>query len=272
MKNILEKIKSSDYFQIMMIGDSITYGTGSNPRHAENVTDPDDEKTYTAFFARFLGEKLKDKNIVRYDGYYSFDQEKGFAHMNEYRGPVTVQSGAKGKITIVRSGIGGNTVARLIKREADFLGAVVENSPADLFFIKSGINDSLYHVDGEGAKHAEPDEFEANLEKLINDVKASNPNADIVLMTPTVNDEHTEEQWFGKSQLDPYADKTKAVAAKHNLNVVDLHSLWMAHLDKNAANHGSGDWLTAREGDFCHPSANGHEAIAKEMIRTLFGE
>ena len=274
MKNILEKIKTSDYFQIMMVGDSITYGTGSNPRHAENITDPDDENTYTAFFARMLSERLNDKTVVRYDGIYNGENRNadGTIYIHEYKGPITVGEGKKGKITVVRSGIGGNTVARLISRKDDFLGKVVEDKSADLFFIKSGINDSLYHIDGEGPKHAEPDEYGKNLETLINDVKASNPNADIVLMTPTVNDEHTEEQWFGKSQLDPYAKKMKEVAAKYGLNIVDLHSLWMAHLDKNAANHGSGDWLTAREGDFCHPSPKGHEAIAKEMIKTLFGE
>ena len=270
MKKIIEKIKNSDNYVIMSVGDSITYGTGSNPRHAENITDPVDELTYTAVFARLLGEKLCDKTVIRHDGHYTFDNALGYVHITSYGDPVTVQEGENGKITVVRSGIGGNTVARLIKRKDDFLSKTFENKVADLFIIKSGINDSLYHVDGEGAKHAEPDEFEANFEKLIELIKAANQNADIILMTPTVNDEHTSDEWVGKSQLDRYAVRTFAVAKKYSLPVIDLHKQWMAHLDKNAPNHGSGDWLTAREGDFCHPSAEGHKAIANEMIKTMF--
>ena len=269
MSSIVTKIKNSSDYQIMMIGDSITYGTGSRDDYPQTGnSSPDDEKTYVAYFTRLLGQKMTDKTVVRYDGIYGSDKNaNGTAFIYKYNGPVTVQSGSKGKITVVRSGIGGNTVARLIKRKDDFLGKVIENKNADLFIIKSGINDALNHTDSEGLKRVEPNIFERNLNTLLTEIYTANPDADVILMTPTVNDDHTKKT---TSQLDPYAAKTKAVAEEWGVPVIDLHKLWMDHVDKNAANYGSGDWLTTKPGDLCHPSPKGHEAIAKEMIRALF--
>ncbi len=270
MAQIVNKIKNSSDYQIMMVGDSITYGTGSREDYPQTSnSSPDDEKTYVAVFAKLLGQKLSNKTILRYDGVYdSRKNENGTAYIHTYNGPVTVQSGSSGKITVVRSGIGGNTVARLLKRKNDFLGKAVANKAADLFIIKSGINDALYHVDSEGQKRVEPDVYKANLNTLLTEIAKSNPNADVILMTPTVNDDHTKKT---SSQLDIYATKMKEVAAEWGIPVIDLHKLWMDHVDKNAANYGSGDWLTTKVGDLCHPSPKGHEAIAKEMIRAMFG-
>ncbi len=269
MEQIVKKIKNSSDYQIMMVGDSITYGTGSRSDYPQtNNTSPDDEKTYVAVFAKLLGQKLTNKTVVRYDGTYTFDSAKGINYINKYNGPVTVQSGSQGKVTVVRSGIGGNTVARLLKRKSDFLGTVIENKKADLFIIKSGINDALYHVDNEGQKRVEPDVYKANLNTLLTEIAKSNPDADVILMTPTVNDDHTKKT---TSQLDIYAEKMKEVASEWGIPVIDLHKLWMDHIDKNAANYGLGDWLTTKPGDLCHPSPKGHEAIAKEMIRAMFG-
>ena len=271
MEQIVNKIKNSSDYQIMMIGDSITYGTGSRDDYPKTGnSSPDDEKTYVAVFAKLLGQKLSNKTILRYDGVYDGNRknENGTSYIHTYNGPVTVQSGSAGKITVVRSGIGGNTVARLLKRKSDFLGKAVANKAADLFIIKSGINDALYHVDSEGQKRVEPDVYKENLNTLLTEIAKSNPNADVILMTPTVNDDHTKKT---SSQLDIYATKMKEVAAEWGVPVIDLHKLWMDHLDKNAANYGSGDWLTTKPGDLCHPSPKGHEAIAKEMIRALFG-
>ncbi len=268
MEQIVNKIKNSSDYQIMMVGDSITYGTGSRDDYPQTGnSSPDDEKTYVAVFAKLLGQKLSNKTVIRYDGTYTFDSARGINYINKYNGPVTVQSGSAGKITVVRSGIGGNTVARLLKRKSDFLGKAVANKEADLFIIKSGINDALYHVDNEGQKRVEPDVYKANLNTLLTEIAKSNPNADVILMTPTVNDDHTKKT---SSQLDIYAAKMKEVANEWGVPIVDLHKLWMDHLDKNAANYGSGDWLTTKPGDLCHPSPKGHEAIAKEIIRAMF--
>lgn len=264
MSSIVAKIKNSKDYQIMMVGDSITYGTGSGDNFMTSSA-PNDEKTYTAYFARLLGQKMTNKTIVRYDGTYSGKTNaNGAVYLDNYKGPVTVQSGSAGKITVVRSGIGGNTVQRLIDRKDDFLGKTIENKIADLFIIKSGINDALGN---DATKYVTPAVFESNLNKLLTEVYKANPNADVILMTPTVNDDHTKQT---NSQLDAYANKMKAVAKEWGVPVIDLHKLWMDHVDKNAANYGSGDWLTTKAGDLCHPSPKGHEAIAKEMIRAMF--
>ena len=51
-----------------------------------------------------------------------------------------------------------------------------------------------------------------------------------------------------------------------NIAVIDQHKLWMEHYDESAPNYGQGDWLA--DGDSCHPTDIGHEAIADYMIKS----
>ena len=81
-------------------------------------------------------------------------------------------------------------------------------------------------------------------------------------MTPTYYDRGTER----KSCLDPYAVAMKAVASERNVPMIDLHRLWMDHMCLNGENYGQGSWLN---GDRCHPSDEGHAAIAHEIARCL---
>ena len=69
-----------------------------------------------------------------------------------------------------------------------------------------------------------------------------------------------------------YSKKIFEISTEREIAVVDLHKLWMDHWVKDAENFGQGDWLNpAPDGDSCHPSDVGHEAIADEIIRCLFG-
>ena len=60
----------------------------------------------------------------------------------------------------------------------------------------------------------------------------------------------------------------RALAEERQIALIDLNKLWMDHWVEGAGEYGQGDWLNT---DSCHPTDIGHEAIADEMIRCLFG-
>ncbi len=254
-KPIADKIKNSDNFLIFMIGDSITWGA-----HASSA-----EKTYTAVFAQKLAERLENKKVVRYDGKAVDGREGELMPLESYEGPFTVSEGNNGCVTVVRCGIGGNTVQRILNRKSDFIGKEIEGRTADLFFINAGINDALK---SDAKKYISEEGYRTNLEILIDEIKKGNPCADIVLMTPTYNDLGIEPV----SHLDPYVAQMIDVAEKYGIPVIDLHHTWMEHLNVGGENYGQGDWLCGVEGDSCHPSDKGHEEIAKNIISVLFSD
>lgn len=88
-------------------------------------------------------------------------------------------------------------------------------------------------------------------------IKKSNPNVEIVLMTPTYNDEGTGVQ----SCLDPYCKNVIELALKY----IDMHKLWMEHLIVGSDNYGQRNWLSGAIGDTCHFSKKG-AANAAEFI------
>ena len=89
----------------------------------------------------------------------------------------------------------------------------------------------------------------------------SHPDADIILMTPTY-------VGYDGSWLTMHANAMRALAKEREIALIDLNKLWMDHWIEGAGEYGQGDWLDT---DSCHPTNKGHEAIADEMIRALFG-
>ena len=253
MKNIVKKINEAKEYTIFVLGDSITEGFCAT----------DDEHTYTAVFARLIAEKYPQRQVVRYDGKTFSCPQCELLPLEKYVGPISVQDGDEGRITIVRCGIGGNTVARLLARKDDFLGKAIDGRTADLFTVCLGINDSLTN---DRRKYVTPDTYAANLERLLDEMRLSAPDADVIFMTPTYNDFGTSAE----STVDDYAHAMVSVAEKHGIPVIDLHKKWMAHMVIGSENYGQRDWLTGKEGDYCHPSNVGHSAIAEEMILRIF--
>ena len=133
IKNIKERIDNSKNFTVFFVGDSITEGARASS----------DENTYVACFARELAKIYADRKIVRFDGKRYPTKDGDFLPLKEYVEGSCVQEGDSGSITVVRSGIGGNTVQRMINRKDDFICRKVGGSEADLFIINVGINDAL---------------------------------------------------------------------------------------------------------------------------------
>ena len=255
---IREKIQNSNEYTIFSVGDSITEGFRSTS--AEN--------TYTAVFARRLGEHFPQKTVIRYDGKRHKHENSALMPLATYGEPISVQNGTEtgGKITVIRSGIGGNTVRRLLNRRDDYIGKVIDSRTADLFIISAGINDSLIK---DASKYVPPEKYAEDLWELIELIRKNHPNADIIFMTPTWHD-HGE---VNTSSVDDYANTMICVAQEADIPVIDQHKIWMEHLIVGGDNYGQGDWLVPLpKGDSCHPSDTGHAAMAEELIRSLFSE
>ncbi len=258
LKDIARRIDGASDFTIFVVGDSLTHGVRATDR----------EHTYTAVLARRLAERYSDSAVLRYDGTVSCtlpSWEWELLPLEAYEGPVSVQMGDQRRVTVVRSGIGGNTVRRLLNRKDDFIGRAVGERRADLYTVMVGINDALAN---DPKKFVLPAVYKSDLEELVQEFEKGNPDADLIFITPSYNDDGTKNE----SHLAPYAAAMKAVAEQYAIPLIDMHAVWMAHLVVGAPNYGQQDWLSGHPGDSCHPSNEGHAVIANEIYRHIFGE
>ena len=253
IEKIVEKFDASRDITIFFVGDSITEGARS--------TCPD--RTYVALFASLLAERFKGRRVVRFDGKRHPTDDGELLPLLTYGEPIPVQDGADGTVTVVRSGIGGNTVRRMLNRKGDFICREVGGRTADLFIINVGINDALFK---DKSKYVPFDVFGSDLGTLIDEIECAMPNSDIILVTPSYHDHGTTAE----SHLDPYADEMKRVAMERSIPVIDLHDAWMRHLVVGGENYGQGNWLSGVNGDCCHPGDEGHKAIAEILESEMF--
>ncbi len=255
LQAIAERMDVAKDFTIFMVGDSITEGARAT----------DAEHTYTAVFAQGLAERYGDRTVIRYDGRRHPTPDAELRPLMTYGEPVTVRAGQRGRLTVVRSGIGGNTVRRMLARRSDFTKTAPCGGAADLYIMMMGINDALT---SDPAKYVSPRGFAEDLCRLAEALNRENPDADVIWMTPTYNDYGVERV----SRLDDHAEQMRAVAREFGIPVIDQHRLWMEHLTVGGANYGQGDWLSGVEGDKCHPGDRGHEVIARAIFDELFGK
>lgn len=247
---IVKKIDVSEEFLIFTLGDSITNGSISTSL----------ENSYTAVLTRRIAERYSDREVLRYDGRQSKTPDGELLPVDHFDGPTRVQEGNGGKLTVVRCGIGGNTVRRLINRRGDYAGRAFEGRVADLFTVMVGINDSLR---GDPSKYVTPEQYKKDLYELLALLENANPQADVILMTPTYyHDGSTRE-----SYLDLYAEKMTEVARECALPLIDTHKLWMDRMALGGEGYGQGDWLPS---DKCHPGDVGHKALGEFIFSEIF--
>ena len=254
IKDIVARMRAAEQYTIFVLGDSITEGARAS----------DAAHTYTAVFTKGLAERFPDRRVIRYDGLRHPVKEAELLPLLGYSAPISVQNGEGGTLTVIRCGIGGNSVQRLLDRKDDFIGNAICPHP-DLYIMMLGINDSLI---SNPSKYATPEVYAQNLYRLAAELTQGSPKADLIFMTPTYNDYGTDPI----SRLAPYVEQMRAFCAKMQIPLIDQHRLWMEHMVIGGENYGQGDWLSGVERDHCHPSDIGHAAIANEMLRCLFEE
>lgn len=253
MKEILYKLTNKEHYTIFVVGDSITEGFRATNK----------EYTYTACFARGLAARFPDRTVTRYDGKRYNTPDAELLPLERYSEPISVQRGNGNSITVVRSGIGGNTVQRLLNRQNDFIGKSLGGHTADLFIVMVGINDA---IESNPSKYAPPAVYLENLRTLVALIQDKHPDADLILMTPTYNDDGLTPT----SHLEPYADAMRTLCREQSIPLIDQHRIWMEHQVVGGENFGQGSWLSGLRGDACHPSDVGHAAIADAILQALF--
>lgn len=244
---INEKLVNGENILIMLVGDSITWGLN----HCSN------EETFCAYLARLFAQKYPMINVLRYDGIVSEEAKP----LEGYEGPINVNHGEISTLTLVKSGVGGDTVKRAFARSNDFVGTFKTGKKPDLFLLMFGINDSIHIPE----KYATPEEFYNDYKKLYNLIRKENSNSEIVLLTPTYNDSGESI----KSTLDNYSKMVKRLANEVGCQVIDTHEFWMNHLVVGTENYGQREWLSGKKGDFCHFSPAGSSATAEFIFNEL---
>lgn len=235
---------SKDY-TINLVGDSVTWGL--------NYCDPDE--TYCGALAKKLSYIFPKSKVHRYDGLVLNENEP----ISKFEGPIIVNDGSSGEISVIRNGVGGDTVARAFKRIDDFTHEMPNGKSSDITVCMFGINDCIKSVPD---KYLEPDVFRRTYENLIDEISKRDPETTIVLMTPTYDGTQS-------SLLDEYSNIVMDIAKEKNLALVDQHKLWLAHYNESDINNGQGDWLSDVSWDFAHPTAKGAEIIADNLLKTL---
>jgi lysophospholipase L1-like esterase len=163
-----------------------------------------------------------------------------------------------GQFKIINRGISGNRVVDLYARlKKDFL-----NLKPDYLSILIGVNDVWHDYSSE--PNGVPDErYRKVYDLLIEEIKAELPDVKIYILEPFVlRGTGTEEHWeeFDR-EVCMRAKGAKWIAEKHGLPFIELQSRFDEMCKVCEASY----WL----GDGVHPTAAGHELIARALLETV---
>lgn len=148
------------------------------------------------------------------------------------------------RVKILNRGVPGDTALdgfSRIKRD-------VSRDRADLVLVQFGLNDAYTGFS--------PDEFEANMERIINELKYSF-NPEIALLT-SVYIKMPEYR-----DVLQYYDRVLMLAEKYSLPVAQVHKYWEAKVA------GGVDFYKLVQGDGVHPTEEGYRLFA-EGVMELF--
>ena len=162
-----------------------------------------------------------------------------------------------GKYEFINRGISGNRVVDLLAR----IKCDIINLKPDVMSILIGVND-VWHELGE-QNGVDADMYEEYYRLLIKQIKKALPDIRIIILEPFVlKGEATAEKWEQfRTGVEKRAELSKRIAAEFGLEFVPL----MNKFDEAAKLAPPEYWLM----DGVHPTAAGHELIAREWIKTF---
>lgn len=222
------------------VGDSITFGW--------HYCTPDE--TYTAVFSSLLAKKYPSASVYRYDGIY--ESEAHPIHTYEKK---EISAGNRGRIHVIRSGVGGNTVARAAARFFNYTGELASGTRSDFIFTMFGINDSLKN---QPEKYTDEETFETRYRELLQNIRSSEPQAELIVMSATTC----------RGGLEGYIEKTHKICREEGIPLIDMHALWNDHYKDGMENFGHGDWLLPT--DSCHPTPASAKAMGEKIFEDFF--
>ncbi len=168
-------------------------------------------------------------------------------------------AGKDAQYELMGAGIGGNKVYDLYLRMED---DVLAKKP-DVVFIYIGIND-VWHKASSGTG-TDPDKYVRFYEAIIKKLKAQNIR--IILCTPTVIGEKTDNSNQQDGDLNQYAKLIKEIAERNNLQLCDLRTYFMDYLQENNPENKEKGVLTT---DRVHLTEKGNEFLAGKMLEALY--
>ncbi len=160
-----------------------------------------------------------------------------------------------GKYEFINRGIGGDRSVDLLARiKADAI-----NLKPDIMSILVGVNDVWHELDSRDGVDCET--YEIYYDIMLTQIKQALPNIKIIILGPyLLKGSATEEKWeIFRSEVEKRADAARRIAEKHYLPFVPL----LQKFDEAEKTAPSDVWLL----DGVHPTAAGHELIAREWIR-----
>jgi len=171
---------------------------------------------------------------------------------------MCTKEGLKENYDFIGAGISGNKVYDLyLRMEED----VLAKNP-DMVFIYIGVND-VWHKATSGTG-TDADKFEKFYQAIIKKLKDKNIKA--VLCTPATIGEKTDFSNQQDGDLNQYSNIIRGLAAKNNLQLIDLRKLFLAYDLKNNPDNKTKGILTT---DGVHLNAAGNQLVADEMWKLV---
>lgn len=198
----------------------------------------------------FQGDSITDAGRSRTN-----DSERGFG----YPTLVSAELGFKypGKYNFINKGISGNRIVDLYARiKCDFI-----NLKPDYLTILIGINDVWHEIGGRNG--VDNKKFFKVYCDLIEEIKTMLPDIKIFILEPFVLSASATKDNYGifRRETEMRAESAKAVAEKFGLTFVPLQKKFDEAEKMAEASY----WLS----DGVHPTAAGHELIARELTAAL---
>lgn len=170
--------------------------------------------------------------------------------------------------SIDNMGINGQTMAYQNKKQSTYnLGKDIDFKKYDLVTIFIGTNDFRYekklgHIKDIGCNDLDEKTFCGSYQLLIEYILLSNPNIDLVLVTPI---QRTKDGYDGQFtnkagyKLVDYINSIKLLGEKYSLPVLDLYNI--SEIKEENID------IYTRDG--LHPNDKGYEIIAKKIYKFL---
>lgn len=159
------------------------------------------------------------------------------------------------KYEVIGAGIGGNKVYDLYLRMEDD----VLNKKPDLVVIYIGVND-VWHKQS-SRTGTDYDKFIRFYEALIKKIQAN--GAKVVLCTPAVIGEKKNNANEMDADLDKYSGAIRDIAAKNNLPLCDLRTIFKTYDSENNAEDKEKGILTS---DGVHLNDKGNQTLADKLL------
>lgn len=201
----------------------------------------------------FQGDSITDANRSR-----EFEENHnghGYATLSAAR----ISYDHPGMYTILNKGVGGNRIVHLLER----INRDVINLKPDYMSVYIGVNDvwsGIRFNDGTPA-----DVFEKLYDIFITEVKSKVPGIKIALIGAYVLKTESNADYYDEFRrgVEEIASVTEQIARKHDLMYIPLQEKF----DNAAKSTGrTTDWTP----DGVHPTAAGHELIAREWCNNFF--